>query len=486
MSGVYNLPLVAGGDISGGMPVFTTYGLKGLAYSLTSGSGRIVVPEGVSLITDLFAVGAGGGGGSGAVSTSTSTTVGGVQSGGGGGGGAAMRLQNVPVIPGEVIYYSIGTGGFGASGGSLTSSTTNSSNGSSGSSGAPTYLIINGNYFILNGGNGGSAGGTSNAANSSGGAGGTLVQTGSTPTGATLTSINGGDGAASAATDNSPTAVNAGTGTNVFTLGLQNIGSTLSYSQGYYSQYLTSTTALSTTASGTTITSPSTQSATFAVAATMVRSALAAGEFSDLTKNWVINYTVSAMTTPYEMRLKLQRRNSAGTMQTESSYGQTVSATGTYTDTISWAPGTWSANDQLALVWEHRRPSGAGNKSATITAGGASYISAPDPSILVGTIGTVGSTGFVGGGGTGPSQSTVIGTTYAGGNAGLGGGAADQILYIASRGITGTGAGTAGANTGAGGAGSAPVFSHTVSTSVTVSSGPGGNGADGYVALVFN
>lgn len=141
--------------------------------------------------------------------------------------------------------------------------------------------------------------------------------------------------------------------------------------------YPISTTALATTASGTTITSGNTQSATFVVARTMVRTGLAASELLAGSRIWKVHYVISAMATPYEMRLKLQRLNSSGTMQSESGYTTVRTATGTYDDNLTWDSGTWNANDQLALVWEHRRPSGTGNKSGTMDANGASSITAP-------------------------------------------------------------------------------------------------------------
>lgn len=147
--------------------------------------------------------------------------------------------------------------------------------------------------------------------------------------------------------------------------------------------YLVSTTALSLTQSGTTINSGNTQSSTFVVALTLVRTGISANELADQSASWKIHYVVSAMATPYEMRLKLQRLNSSGVMQTESSYGTTRSATGTYDDDITWAAGTWAANDQLALVWEHRRPSGTGNKSGTVDANGSSYVDAALPPTIV-------------------------------------------------------------------------------------------------------
>lgn len=143
--------------------------------------------------------------------------------------------------------------------------------------------------------------------------------------------------------------------------------------------YLVSTTVLSTTASGTTIVSGNTQSATFVTALTLVRTGIGASEFASGSQTWSIHYVVSAMATPYEMRLSLQRRNSSGTPQATIGPGTVRSATGTYDDNLTGDLGTWAANDQLALVWEHRRPSGSGNKNGTIDANGASYIDAPMP-----------------------------------------------------------------------------------------------------------
>jgi hypothetical protein len=146
---------------------------------------------------------------------------------------------------------------------------------------------------------------------------------------------------------------------------------------GTQRNYLINTTTISTTASGTTIASGNTQNATFELARTLVRTGIGAAEFASGSQTWAVHYVVSAMTTPYEMRLKVQRRNSSGTMQAETGYGTTRSATGTYDDNLSADLGTWAANDQLALVWEHRRPSGSGNKTGTIDANGSSYIDAP-------------------------------------------------------------------------------------------------------------
>lgn len=141
--------------------------------------------------------------------------------------------------------------------------------------------------------------------------------------------------------------------------------------------YLINTTTISTTASGSTIGSGNTTSATFAVARTLVRTGMAAGELASGSQTWSVHYVVSAMATPYEMRLKLQRLNSSGVMQSESGFTTVRSATGTYDDNLTWDSSAWNANDQLALVWEHRRPSGTGSKNGTLDANGASYIDAP-------------------------------------------------------------------------------------------------------------
>lgn len=161
------------------------------------------------------------------------------------------------------------------------------------------------------------------------------------------------------------------------TLSLSTFAPTVTGPAATQRNYLVSTTAISLTANGTTITSGNTQSATFVVARTMVRSGLTAGELLSGSQTWKLHYVVSAMATPYEMRLKVQRLNSGGTMQAESGYTTVRTATGTYDDNLTADLGTWAANDQLAVVWEHRRPSGSGNKNGTIDANAASYLDAP-------------------------------------------------------------------------------------------------------------
>jgi hypothetical protein len=145
--------------------------------------------------------------------------------------------------------------------------------------------------------------------------------------------------------------------------------------------YWISTTQLSLDVGGTTISSGNTQAGSYVVARTLVRSGLGANELSGDSQTWNIHYVIQTMTNPaqYSMRLKLQRWNSSGVVQSESGYGADRTDVGTYDDNLTWASGTWNANDQLALVWEHYRVSGSGNKSAVATANGSSYVDAPTP-----------------------------------------------------------------------------------------------------------
>ena len=65
-----------------------------------TGSGDWEVPDGVTELTDVLLVGGGGSGGRG-----------GTSSGGGGGAGGVLHLSNVAVTPGELVAYSVGSGG---------------------------------------------------------------------------------------------------------------------------------------------------------------------------------------------------------------------------------------------------------------------------------------------------------------------------------------------------------------------------------------
>lgn len=142
--------------------------------------------------------------------------------------------------------------------------------------------------------------------------------------------------------------------------------------------YLINTTTLATTASGTTVASGNTQAGSYALARTLVRSGVGAAELLGTSQTWSLRTVVSATTGLYAMRFKLQRRNSSGVVQSESSYvaHNPVTVT-TYDDDFTWASGGWAAGDQLAVVWEHFRTSGSGNKSATVDANGASFVTAP-------------------------------------------------------------------------------------------------------------
>lgn len=172
--------------------------------------------------------------------------------------------------------------------------------------------------------------------------------------------------------------------------------------------YAISTTELSLSASGTTIGSGNTQSASFVVAQRMVRSGITAGEFASGSQTWTITYSITAMTTPYEMYFVLERTDSAGTVQSTSSASTTRSTTGEWTENITWDSGSWNANDKIRLVWYHRRPSGSGNKNGTIAANGATYITAPTPATTTTTTSTSTSTTT-----TSTSTSTTTTTTTA-------------------------------------------------------------------------
>jgi hypothetical protein len=143
--------------------------------------------------------------------------------------------------------------------------------------------------------------------------------------------------------------------------------------------YVISTTALSLTASGTTVGSGNTQAGSFTVLRTMVRTGLSAGELDGSSQTWTVRFILSATSGLFGSRFKIQRRNSSGVMQSESGYttAREPISTGTYSDDVTWASGTWAANDQLALVWEGYRTSGTGNKTGTIDANGGSWVLAP-------------------------------------------------------------------------------------------------------------
>jgi hypothetical protein len=147
--------------------------------------------------------------------------------------------------------------------------------------------------------------------------------------------------------------------------------------------YLVSTTGISTTASGTTIGSGNTQAASFTELRKMVRTGIGAGAFSSGSQTWKVYVVVSATSGLFGSRFRLQRLNSSGTVQSSSSYTTAYEpiTTGTYDENVTWDSGTWAENDQLALSWEGYRTSGTGNKTATLTANGDSYIDAPTPTV---------------------------------------------------------------------------------------------------------
>lgn len=123
-------------------------------------SGSFTVPAGV---TTLYLTGcAGGGGGGGGASSSNNSSA--STSGGSGGAGQAAIKTPVTVTPGQVISYTIASGGAGGSGGAT------GINGNSGSSGGSTIF---GSLLTLSGGSAGGPGvyGTTTINGGSGGAG---------------------------------------------------------------------------------------------------------------------------------------------------------------------------------------------------------------------------------------------------------------------------------------------------------------------------
>ena len=153
-------------------------------------SGSFTVPAGVTTLYVTGCGGGGGGGGGASSSTNSSTST----SGGSGGAAQAVIKTPINVTPGQVISFTIGSGGAGGSGGAT------GSNGGVGASGGSTIF---GSLLTLSGGGAGGAGayGTSTIA---GGAGGTGYPTGgngmsAVPTGGTFVIYaSGGAGASTA------------------------------------------------------------------------------------------------------------------------------------------------------------------------------------------------------------------------------------------------------------------------------------------------
>ena len=139
--------------------------------------------------------------------------------------------------------------------------------------------------------------------------------------------------------------------------------------------YLTSTPALSTTAGSGTLSSGGTTSSTFTTAktfATTVNTSIPNGAH-----DWSFQASIStaSIAAEYEYRFYLARQNSSGTTLSQSGYSTTFTGTGTKTYTFTgWDPGTWATGDKLAVVWEHRKVSGSGQKSATMDTTSSSFV----------------------------------------------------------------------------------------------------------------
>ena len=153
---------------------------------ITSGTGTITIPAGVTKIYPFAKGGCGGGGGGG----------GGLGGGGGGGGGGIMDNTGITVVAGDVLSYSIGVGGVagptalgGGNGGATTFTlhgVTHTAPGGSGGTGSGSGGSGGsaGNNFASNGINGtagaGGTGGGSIGGDMSGGHGGSPVNVGTT------------------------------------------------------------------------------------------------------------------------------------------------------------------------------------------------------------------------------------------------------------------------------------------------------------------
>ena len=115
------MALTAGEYISGGevrdadgrtVVIVEGGGASGIMnYQTFTSGGTFTVPAGVTRLR-IRAVGAGGGGGGGGSAAAAQ-----LQVGGGGGGGGHIIEQVCPVVAGDTITVTIGTGGAGAAGG---------------------------------------------------------------------------------------------------------------------------------------------------------------------------------------------------------------------------------------------------------------------------------------------------------------------------------------------------------------------------------
>ena len=140
-------------------------------------SGNFTVPAGVTSVT-VETIGAGGGGAGGAYTY-----------GGGGGGAGAVKTATIPVTPGQIIPYTIGTAGTAGTAGSLTVAAGNGGNGGNGGSTSfGSSVVANGGF----GGQGATAGIGNGVGGFAGGIGGTNGTNGASNLGSRTYGGNGG------------------------------------------------------------------------------------------------------------------------------------------------------------------------------------------------------------------------------------------------------------------------------------------------------
>lgn len=208
MSDILNLPADSQSwKVVGGRRTMTLGPYTLVAY--TSGSGSFTIPSDVRVIRELLVVGGGGGGGSGWVAGGANPA----QGGSGGGGGAYAYITNLLVQPNSTLSYSVGAGG------------TAPTSQSSGNPGSASSVTVSGLTFNCSGGSGGLVATSASAtAVITGGSAGTYSLSGTLPAGAAVQS-GGGKGGDAAAYDGLPAATAGAAGTNAFTYGVQNLGS---------------------------------------------------------------------------------------------------------------------------------------------------------------------------------------------------------------------------------------------------------------------
>jgi type II secretory pathway pseudopilin PulG len=155
--------------------------------------------------------------------------------------------------------------------------------------------------------------------------------------------------------------------------------------------YLTSTPALSTTAGANTLASGNTTtscatSITWCTAKTFTTTVNTDPKTGSNSWPFQVSIAVADAASDYEYRFSLARQNSSGTTLSQSGYSTTFTGTGTKSYTFTWDPGTWATGDKLAVIWEHHKIGGSGNKASTMNTTSSSYVDMPagDPLVVGG------------------------------------------------------------------------------------------------------